>query len=108
MQEVFNFIFRHLETILTCTLIVLSIILLIVRKKPVSSVLGHIYAIATQCICNVEDAGIVGSNAKKQLCIKLVKEMLKIQFPDIDADRYDGIIGDIIENILNTPHKKGE
>lgn len=107
MQEVFNFIFRHFEAILSIVLIILSFVILIIRKKPVNSVLSHIYAACTSCINDVEASGVIGSTAKKQLCIKLVKEMLKLHFPDLDVEAYTSIISDVIENILNTPHKKG-
>ena len=107
MQEVFNFILSHYEAILSVLTLIISIVILIIRKKPVLSLNQRIYDLSITAVKEAEKkyGGLRGSK-KLDFAIDYVVQCLTALYPDLDITRYVAYIEYVIESILSTPHKK--
>lgn len=112
MQEIFNFVVQHWQVILSVVLFVASLVVAIVRKKPINSYLAFLFDCCVQSInlveklCKLEAPELKGQD-KLDLCVDYVLGCLKEAYPGIEASRYKSIVIKTIENILDTPQKKG-
>lgn len=102
----FDFIKNHYELIISCFLLLISVLINIFKKKPVSTLVESIYTFAVKAVNLCEASNIVGSNQKLAFAIRLVKTFLEEAYPGINAGSYDGLIAKTIEDILSTPQKK--
>lgn len=107
MQEVYRFICAHWETILSILLTIGSVIVFILRKKPVNALL---YDLTEACIMAVKVVELTELKGLDKLnkAVEIVNKYITIHYPDLDINNYRSIIVSIIENILSTPQKKGE
>ena len=102
----FQFIKNHYELIGAIITLIASIIILIIRKKPIDSLTQVIYDYAIKAVNLVEASGTVGSSEKLAFALKLVHTFLEETYPGIKVSSYDSLIIKTIEEILSTPHKK--
>ena len=105
MLEIFNFLKVNWQFIAALILIIISFILTLIQKKPVSSINEDIYYLSTVAVQRAEESGLKGSD-KLDLAIQFVVNSLKNKYPGIKTDTYIKLIVLIIEEILSTPHKK--
>lgn len=107
MQEVFDFVLSHYEAILSVVTLIVSIVVFILRKKPVDSIMTAIYLAAVEAI-NFSEATDLKGVEKLRYCVGMVEASLKRTYPGINPITYYGYIVDVIEGILSTPQKKGD
>ena len=106
MQEVFNFISRHYELIISVITLIISVVIFIVRKKPINSVYSRIWSLAVSSI-QITEAQCHGSSKDKlSYCLDLIYSALLKEYPNLDITRYEIFIKCAIEIILSTPQKK--
>lgn len=107
MQEVYRFICAHWETILSILLTIGSVVVFIIRKKPVN---GILYELTKVCLTAVNAAELTGLKGldKLNFAVEIVNKYIITIYPDLDINKYRSTIVSIIENILSTPQKKGE
>lgn len=118
MQEIFNFFVANRRLIIEAILLIVSFVLLIVKKKPVKvidSVTTFVTSHAVEVI-NIVEAMAKGSKyidyhgvitPKIDVAIDLMKEKIKLFIPNAEIGLYDYYIRKVIEDILSTPQKKG-
>lgn len=102
----FEFIKNHYELIGAIVVLIFSIVMFILKKRPVDSLSQVIYDYAIKAINLVEASGTVGSSEKLAFALKLVHTFLEETYPGIKVSSYDAFIVKAIEEILSTPHKK--
>ena len=102
----FEFIKNHYELIGAVITLIASIIILVIRKKPVDSLTQVIYDYCIKAVNLVESSGTVGSNEKLAFALRLVHTFLEETYPVLKSSSYDSLIIKTIEDILSTPHKK--
>lgn len=107
MQEVYKFLLDNWQLILSVVLFLVSVIVSIVRKKPLQDIYSQLYAWCIAAV-NVAEKTALKGDSKKQYALDVVKSFLKDKFPNIKEDYYIHAISVIIEQILATPQKKGE
>ena len=105
MQEVFNFIISHYEAILSVLTLIISVVVFIIRKKPVSDVQSIIYAGCIQAI-KLAEAGDKKGKDKLDAAVMYVAQYLNDYYPSLDTGKYLNYIAGVIEVILSTPQKK--
>lgn len=106
---------NYWKEIISLLLFIGSIIIAIIRKKPVNDILSYIYEFAVKAVNDAENFKVViGSGessmtgkGKLSFAVTKVREALKNNFPDLDVAAYEPLIVSIIEGILSTPQKKG-
>lgn len=106
MIDILNFMKEHWQLILAVVLFVLSFILQLLKKKPISDIETSIYHYCIQAILCVEQSDLKGV-AKLDSAVMLVSKWLNAQYPNLDTGVYFNLIKKIIEKILETPQKKG-
>lgn len=107
MQEIFNFLKENWQLIAAVITLIVSVVVAIIRKKPVSDIAAEIAIFACYGIIDAERSGVPGE-VKKARCIEYVKNRLLNSYPKLDVDKYTHEIDVVIETILTTPQKKGE
>lgn len=107
MQDLYNFICAHYEAIISFVLIIISVVVFILRKKPVDSILSSIFISAVQAVVVAETTDLKGLE-KLNYAVGLVEANLKQNYPDLKVRSYYGFIVKVIEDILSTPQKKGD
>ena len=107
MKEVLHFILENYRLIIEICVAILWIVLLIVKKKPVNSI---IEILDHACLLAIQDAEKTELKGKEKLtyAIELVCRWLQDRYPKLDFKRYLPLIENTIEIILSTPQKKGE
>lgn len=105
MREIFNFIYSHYEAILSVLTFVISVVILILRKKPVNNILVDINAYIFQGVLLAEKTDLKG-NDKLNYAFNYVVDHLLADYPTLDISRYHKVILNGIELILSTPQKK--
>lgn len=117
MQEIFKFLQLYWQVVLGVILFVVSFIIAIIRKKPVSDVLSSIYAFAVSAVIEAEGMKVSADgssfsslNGKDKLsyAVNAVLSALHQVFPALDVKKYKPLVIDVIEELLTTPQKKGE
>lgn len=108
MQEVFNWLLVNYRLVIDIAAIIIALILLIVKKKPVNALLEILMSKCLEAVLYVEHLPGIKGDEKLSAAVAFVSdEMLKL-YPDIDITRYKKTIVSFIELILKTPQKKGE
>lgn len=107
MEVVKNILINYWQVILSAILFIISFILQIKRKKPISSILQDIFVFALQAVTNIENEHVLGGANKLSLAVAFVCQKLKDKYPDLTPLQYKDEIVCVIENILSTPQKKG-
>lgn len=108
MQEVFNFVLANWRLVLEVVLLIVSVVIFIVKKKPVNALLEILMSKCLEAVLYVEHLPGIKGEEKLSAAVAFVSdEMLKL-YPDIDIMRYKRTIVSFIELILKTPQKKGE
>lgn len=105
MQEVFNFILSHWETLLSVVMFILSVVVFIIRKKPVSDVQSVIFKGCLDAI-KLAECGDKKGKDKLDAALLYVCQYLNSYYPSIDTGKYFNYICSVIEDILSTPQKK--
>lgn len=105
MEIVKEILINHWKLILSLLLIIFSVILLIVKKKPVQDIVSDIFIFAVAAVIEVENEGIIGAEQKLANATAKVCSALKNKYPDIAPLKYKDIIHRCIEAILSTPQK---
>lgn len=105
MQEVFKFVFSHYEAILSVLTLIISVVVLILRKKPVNAIITDLYEACIIGVCSVEKTDLKGAD-KLNKCIEVVNLIISKKYPNLDITHYRRTIVSIIESILITPQKK--
>ena len=107
LDTIKNFILDNWQLIVAVIVFVLSFILQLIKKKPVTSLSSQIYAAVIAAVNKTENDGVLGSQSKLAYATTLVVDYLKSIYPDLDFKPYLDLIRLIIEDILSTPQKKG-
>ena len=102
----FEFIKNHYELIGSIIVLIFSIVMFILKKKPINSLMQTIYDFSIKAVNLVEESGVSGSNEKLAFALKLIHTFLEETYPGIKVSSYDSLIIKTIEEILSTPHKK--
>ena len=108
MQEFGKFLAQYWQIILASILTIISAIIALFRKKPVSSVISDIYQLVVKAVNAVESEGILGSEQKKAVATAQVVNGLKALYPSFESKKYITYIHQVIEDVLTTPQKKGD
>ena len=99
---------NYWKEIISVVLFIASVVIALVRKKPVSDVISYIYEYCIEATKIAESTSKSLHNLnKKEYAIEIVKDRLKKVFPNIDSFKYTNLISAFIEDILETPQKKG-
>lgn len=72
MQEIFNFLKENWQLIAAVITLIVSVVVAIIRKKPVSDIAAEIAIFACYGIIDAERSGVPGE-VKKARCIEYVK-----------------------------------
>ena len=106
----FEFIKNHFELIISVVLLVGSIVIASIRKKPIGSIAESIFNASIKAVKMVEldskNYNKLDSKTKLEMAINYVYEILKVSYPDVDLSCYRNFIINSIEEILSTPQKK--
>ena len=108
MQDLYNFICAHYETIISVVLTIISVVVFILRKKPLNDVSTNLYKWCIEAINSVESSNIDGSSHKLNTAIRLVRYAFERYYIGYNFSNYEKIAESYIESILSTPQKKGE
>lgn len=112
MKEVLQFIERHYEIIFSCFAAIFSLIMFLIKKKPikiVDSVKTAILSSVPGLIVDAESKFGSGHGIEKfNFVFDSVVNMLKATQPGIEVELYYWTIKKAIEDILATPQKKEE
>lgn len=107
MQLFVTFLVEHWQLILSGLLAVISVVVAILRKKPVNSLDAEIYKLVVNAILKTEAEDFDDPKIKLAYAVQLVLDWLRVKYPGLDAKRYASMITYRIEEILYTPTKKG-
>ena len=103
------FLIRYWRIIVEAILVIISIVVLLLKKKPtineIDNILRWILENLPQFINQVESTGLPGSD-KKEAVVYSVIQLVKERFSFKLSDSMIGLISDYIEKILSTPQKK--
>lgn len=104
----FSFIKNHYELIISCVLVLLSLILQLLKKKPVLNKLAEIKArileVLPLLIQKVEVPG--DGSTKKVLVLKEIQLLVAKEFKFFDFNVLLDFVSQAIEEILSCPQKK--
>lgn len=110
MQHFITFLVDNWKIILEIFILILSVVVFIVRKptnKVVSGLFENLYKWCIDAIEQVEiEASAKGINKLYRAC-EIVSHYMSVNYPDLKPINYYFVIQQIIEEILNTPTKKG-
>ena len=110
MQHFITFLVDNWKIILEIFILILSVVVFIVRKptnKVVSGLMENLYQWCIEAIEQVETEGNLKGTDKLYRAVELVSLNMSFVYPDLKSSAYSFIIHSIIEEILNTPTKKG-
>lgn len=104
----FEFIKNHYELIGAVLLVVISLILQLLKKKPVINKMVEIKQRILEVLPYFIDAVEVKGegSSKKILVLKEIQLLLAKEFKVFDFTIFEDFVSDAIENILNCPQKK--
>lgn len=108
MSDVLNFFKDNWRILAECLLVVLSFVVLLIKKKPVlnqfDNILLWVFNKLPSLINDVES--IKDGTIKKELVLQSVIKLVKSQFSYNLSDTDLAVVSSYIEAILSTPHKK--
>lgn len=110
MSYLINFIKDYWYFIVPCIEIILTVLLIILRKKPVKVVdtlKEIIVRVLPSLIIGAERTGLKGSDKMKWLIDELTKILRELNYGDDVIAQYLPFVMDQVELILCTPQKKG-
>lgn len=113
MNGFINFISTNYRLILEVVLLIVSVVIFILRKKPVEvtkTIMELIYTLVPQEINSYERFyGSGHGTEKKKSVVDFVLAEIERKYALNDAQRsfYTSLIKSVIEEILSTPQKKG-
>ena len=106
MQEVFDFILSHFESILSVLTLIISVVIFIIRKKPVNGLSDLIQMHCSIGVKLAEKQSDLKGKDKLNYAVNYVNGRLLKLYPDLDVDKYRSYIIYVIEDFLSTPQKK--
>lgn len=106
MKEFGDFLAQYWQLIIAAILTVISTVVALIRKKPVSSIVQDIYELVEKAIRKVEFTQL-NSTDKKGAAMEIVIAGLTTKYPSCDVKKYYKFIDIKIEDILALPQKKG-
>lgn len=110
MEKIFEFIAANWQYISICIVIVIEVLIILIKKRPVKiidSVKSVILTDLPEVIKEAEDKFGPGKGEEKlKYVVAVILLKLKVTQPDLDASLYIDTIKDGIEKILDTPQKK--
>ena len=109
MQHFVRFLVDNWYILLEIFLLLLSVVFFILKKPTNKVVSGLFENLYNWCIDGIKQAEIHGdtSSHKLFLACQYVLQLIRANYPDLKAEKYEFIIQSLIENILSTPTKKG-
>lgn len=108
MKEIINILIIYWKPIVGILFAIAGFIIALIKKKPLNDILTDIYYASIGAVNYVENSAILGSANKLNAAIEYVNDELVKKYPTLNVKRYASLIARIIEDILETPHKKGE
>lgn len=106
MQEVFKFVFSHYEAILSVLTLIISVVVLIIRKRPVTDVYSCIYQWCIVAVGLAEKTGMAGAE-KLDYALDFVIQAFHSRYGnDTKLPCSVAYIEMCIEQLLSTPQKK--
>lgn len=105
IDTILTFLEAHWELILHIVLLLVSSVLFIVRKKPVTSFYAELITWSIGAVSLAEMTGLKGSE-KMNYAVGIVFDQIHAKYPELDFSKYRHDICCIIEAILSTPQKK--
>ncbi len=108
MEVIQNILVNYWKLIVYGLLIIISFILLLVRKKPVTDIWSDIFVYACAATIVVENSGVIGPVEKLNQAVAYVCQRLSEKYPNLKPLSYHKEIVKTIEALLATPHKHGD
>lgn len=108
MQEVFKWLLQYWRIVLEVVLLIASVVILIIKKKPVNTIMEALIELCISGVLYAERVPGIKGDQKLEEAISYVNDKLLETYPDLDISRYRGTIKACIELILKTPQKKGD
>lgn len=112
MNQVFEFIVRYWKYISIAIVIIIEVLIILIKKKPVKVIDGVKSAILASLPDYIAEAEAKFGKGKGEEKLKYVVAKclldLKNAQPELDCSLYIDLIQDAVESILKTPQKKGE
>lgn len=105
MQDLFNFICDHYHTLVDLVILIVSVVIFIIRKKPVNGLSDIIQAQCSTAIKLAEQQNGLKGEQKLSFAVNYVKDHLLRLYPNLDVERYKSYIMYVIEDYLSTPQK---
>lgn len=107
MQEIYKFLIENWHIVVSVLVFIGSLVVAIVRKRPISDITSKLYNL---CICAIKLAEDTEYKGDKKLgfAVGLVLHALQSDYPNLKVSNYEELIKSLIESILSTPQKKGE
>lgn len=104
----FEFIKNHYQLILSILLVLLSLVLQLLKKKPVLNKLAEIKQRILEVLPFIIDSVEVKGegSSKKILVLKEIQLLLAKEFKVYDFTVFEDFVSQAIENILMCPQKK--
>lgn len=104
----FDFIKDHYELIVSIVLVLVSLILQLLKKKPIINKMAEIKARILEVLPLIIDSvEVTGQGStKKVLVLKEIQLLIAKEFKVFDFDLFADFVSDAIENILACPQKK--
>lgn len=105
---VIDFIVKYWDIIVSLVMVIASVVLALIKKKPVlnemDNILLKVLDKLPEWINSAET--LKGADVKKSLVLESVKKYVSNEFSVILPQSYIDFIGSKIEDILSTPQKK--
>lgn len=105
---VIDFIVKYWDIIVSLVMVIASLVLALIKKKPVlnemDNILLKVLDKLPEWINSAET--LKGADVKKSLVLESVKKYVSNEFSVILPQSYIDFIGSKIEDILSTPQKK--
>lgn len=107
MQEIFNFIRENWQVIVSVITLIVSVVIAIVRKKPVTDIYSHILAWTIQAVKIAENTGLKGDEKLDYALGFIVEAFHSYYGKDTKLPCSLAYIENLVEQVLDTPQKKG-
>lgn len=106
LKDFVNLLVQYWKPIVGLLFTIVGFVIALIKKRPLNDILTDIYYASIDAVIFVENSGVVGPENKLATAINYVNEELIKKYPTLDVYRYSKLIVNIIEAILQTPHKK--
>lgn len=108
MYSFINFIVEYRDIFAFIISVILSVIIMVIKKKPVINEMDKILLVVLEKLPEFinEAESFKGADVKKTIVLESVKKYVEDQFSVILPDSFIGLIGSKVEAILSTPQKK--